>query len=197
MTTPLIKSANEINQEQAIAVISLAFATDPLSRWIYPDPHQYLSYFPEVVRLFAGNAFEQGTGYYVDAFLGVALWLPPNVHPRDKETETLLKQTVPEQHQENVFAVLKQMGDRHPTEPHWYLPMIGVDPSHQGKGYGSALMQHALTRCDRENKLAYLETSNRRNIPLYKRYGFELLATIQIRSAPPVFPMLRQPRKML
>jgi ribosomal protein S18 acetylase RimI-like enzyme len=197
MTTPLIKSANESNQEQAIAVISLAFATDPMSRWIYPDPHQYLSYFPEVVRLFAGNAFKQGTAYYVDAFSGAALWLPPNVHPRDKEMEALLKQTVPEQNQENVFAVLEQMGNAHPTEPHWYLPMIGVDPGCQGKGYGSALMQHALTRCDQENKLAYLETSNTRNIDLYKRYGFGLLSTIQIGSAPSVFPMLRQPRKML
>jgi ribosomal protein S18 acetylase RimI-like enzyme len=93
--------------------------------------------------------------------------------------------------------VLKQMGDHHPTGPHWYLPMIGVDPGCQGKGYGSALMQHALTRCDQENKLAYLETSNTRNIDLYKRYGFGLLSTIQIGSAPSVFPMLRQPRKML
>ncbi|WP_205513546.1 GNAT family N-acetyltransferase [Longitalea arenae] len=196
MTTTSIKSANKSDQEQAIAVITLAFATDPLSRFIYPDPHRYLSYFPEVVGLFAGNAFKQGTAYYVNAFSGVALWLPPNVHPREEEMEALLKQTVPEQIQENVFAVLKQMGDYHPAEPHWYLPMIGVDPSHQGKGHGSALMQHALTRCDQENKLAYLETATPRNIPLYKRYGFELLATIQIGSAPPVYPMVRQPREL-
>jgi ribosomal protein S18 acetylase RimI-like enzyme len=196
MTTALIKSANESNQEQAIAVILLAFATDPLTRWIYPDPHQYLRYFPEVVRLFGGNAFEHGTGYYVDAFSGVALWLPPNVHPREKEMMTLLQQTVPAHSQENVFAVLEKMGSYHPTEPHWYLPMIGVDPGQQGKGYGSALMQHALIRCDRENKLAYLETSNPRNVPLYKRYGFELLDTFQIGSSPSVFPMLRRPRSL-
>jgi ribosomal protein S18 acetylase RimI-like enzyme len=196
MTTTLIKSANESNQEQAIAVILLAFATDPLTRWIYPDPHQYLRYFPDVVRLFGGNAFEHGTGYYVDAFSGVALWLPPTVHPREKETNTLLQQTVPEQNQEDVFAVLEQMGGYHPTEPHWYLPMIGVDPMHQGKGYGSALMQHALIPCDRDNKPAYLETSNPRNVPLYKRYGFELLDTFQIGSSPPVFPMLRRPRPL-
>jgi GNAT superfamily N-acetyltransferase len=196
MTTPPIRSANESNQEQAVAVIMLAFATDPLTRWIYSNPHQYLRYFPDVIRLFCGNAFSHGTAYYIDGFSGAALWLPPNVHPREEEMNMLLKQTVLEQNQEHVFAVLEQMGNYHPAEPHWYLPMIGVDPSHQGKGYGSALMEHALIRCDRENKLAYLETANPRNVPLYERHGFELSGTIQIGSAPQVFPMLRRPRAL-
>ena len=26
----------------------------------------------------------------------------------------------------------------------WYLPLLGVDPLHHGKGLGSALLQHAL-----------------------------------------------------
>ncbi len=92
------------------------------------------------------------------------------------------------------------MGRYHPTDPHWYLPLIGVDPSQQGKGYGSALMQHALVPCDRDNKIAYLESSNPssnhepRNIPLYERHGFEILGTIQVGTSPPIFPMLRKPR---
>ena len=32
---------------------------------------------------------------------------------------------------------------------------VGVDPAHQGKGYGSALLKHALERCDGDDKLAY------------------------------------------
>jgi hypothetical protein len=43
-----------------------------------------------------------------------------------------------------VFAVFEQMGRYHPHEPHWYLPLIGVDPAHQPKGYGSALLRQAL-----------------------------------------------------
>jgi ribosomal protein S18 acetylase RimI-like enzyme len=194
MASTLIQSATEANQERAVAVIVLAFAADPVARWVYPDPHQYLSHFPEVVRAFGGNAFEHGTGYHLDGFSGAALWLPPDVQPREEEMGALLQQTVPEQNQEEVFAVLEQMGCYHPTEPHWYLPMIGVDPIKQGKGYGSALMEHALIPCDREQKLAYLESSNPRNIPLYKRHGFEVIGTIQVGSSPPVFPMLREPR---
>jgi ribosomal protein S18 acetylase RimI-like enzyme len=82
----------------------------------------------------------------------------------------------------------------HPQEPHWFLPFIGSDPSQQGKGYGTALMKHALVPCDLDHKLAYLEASNPKNIPLYERHGFELLGVIQVGTSPPIFPMLRKPR---
>jgi hypothetical protein len=38
---------------------------------------------------------------------------------------------------------------------------------------------------------AYLESSNPRNIPLYERFGFELLGVIQGGDFPPITPMLR------
>jgi ribosomal protein S18 acetylase RimI-like enzyme len=86
------------------------------------------------------------------------------------------------------------MAKYHPSEPHWYLPMIGVDPAHQGKGHGDALMVHALRRCDRDRVPAYLESTNPRNISLYLRHGFQALGTIQVASSPTLVPMLRRPR---
>jgi hypothetical protein len=55
-------------------------------------------------------------------------------------------------------------------------------------------MKHALIQCDRAKKLAYLESSNPKNITLYERHGFELLGTIQVEASPPIFPMLRKPQ---
>jgi ribosomal protein S18 acetylase RimI-like enzyme len=72
--------------------------------------------------------------------------------------------------------------------------MIGVDPAHQGKGHGDALMRHALEQCDRDGLPAYLESTNPRNLSLYRRHGFEALGTIQASSSPSVVPMLR-PRR--
>jgi ribosomal protein S18 acetylase RimI-like enzyme len=106
----------------------------------------------------------------------------------------LLQRTIPEENQQEIFAFTERMNSSHPSEPHWYLPMIGVDPAKQDNGYGSALMKHALARCDGEGKLAYLESSSPRSIPLYRRHGFELLGTIQVGSSPPLFPMMRKPR---
>ncbi|HXG65336.1 MAG TPA: GNAT family N-acetyltransferase [Blastocatellia bacterium] len=194
MTTIPIKSATTSDQDHTIAVIVLAFSTDPAARWTYPDPHDYLRYFPAIVRAFGGKAFEHGSAYYVDGFSGAALWLPPDVRPQEDEMIALFQRTVSGRTQEELFSVFEQMGSYHPAEPHWYLPLIGVDPARQGNGYGSALMKHALVACDREQKLAYLESSNPRNIPLYQRHGFEVLGTIQVGSSPPIFPMLRRPR---
>jgi ribosomal protein S18 acetylase RimI-like enzyme len=195
MTTPIIKTATVSDAAPAIAVVVLAFGADPAARWAWPDPNQYLTHFPGFVGAFGGNAFAHGSAYYVDGYAGAALWLPPEVHPDEDALITLLQRTGSAQAQKDGFAVFEQMGRYHPREPHWYLPLIGVDPLHQGKGYGAALMQHALIPCDRDHTLAYLESSNPKNIPLYERHGFELLGTIQVGASPPIFPMLRTPRR--
>lgn len=105
-----------------------------------------------------------------------------------------IQNTVSESLQEEVFSVFEQMDSFRPDEPHWFLPLLGVDPIHQRKGNGSALMQHAVEPCNRDKKLAYLESSNPGNISLYKRHGFEVLGEIQVGTSPVLTPMLRKPR---
>jgi ribosomal protein S18 acetylase RimI-like enzyme len=194
MTKTSIKTVTPSNADQAVGTVVLAFSADPVARWFYPDPHQYLLYLPSFVRAFAGRAFEYNTAYHIDGYSGAALWLPPDVHPDENALVALLQRTIPEENQQEIFAFVERMDSSHPSEPHWYLPMIGVDPAKQGNGYGSALLKHALERCDGEGKLAYLESSSPRSIPLYRRHGFELLGTIQVGSSPPLFPMMRKPR---
>jgi ribosomal protein S18 acetylase RimI-like enzyme len=194
MTTPTIRTATTSDEAPAVDVVVLAFSADPAARWTWPDPHHYVTHFPSFVKAFGGKAFTHGSAYYMDGYAGAALWLPPGIHPDEELLLTLLQRTGSPQIQEDALAVFEQMGRYHPSEPCWYLPLIGVDPSQQGKGYGSALMEHTLIPCDRDKKLAYLESSNPRNIPLYERHGFEVVGTIQVGTSPPIFPMLRKPR---
>jgi ribosomal protein S18 acetylase RimI-like enzyme len=195
MITPIIKTAATASDEASIIdVLVRANWADPAARWVWPDSQRFLMYFPSFVRAFGGKAFAHGSAYYIDGYIGAALWLPPDVHPDENALIALLQRTVSDQIQKDVFAVFEQMGRYHPNEPHWYLPLMGVDPSQQSKGFGSALLQHTLIQFDRDNKLAYLESSNPRNIPLYKRHGFELLGTIQTGTSPSISPMLRRPR---
>jgi ribosomal protein S18 acetylase RimI-like enzyme len=195
MIAPIIKTAASASDEGPIIdVLVRANWEDPAARWVWPDSQQFLMHFPSFVRAFGGKAFAHGSAYYVDGYVGAALWLPPDVHPDEEALIALVQQTVSEHIQKDFFAVFEQMGRYHPSEPHWYLPLMGVDPSQQSKGFGSALLQHTLMQFDRDNKLAYLESSNPRNIPLYKRHGFELLGSIQIGTSPSIAPMLRRPK---
>lgn len=194
MTKPIIKTADAVDEASIIDVLVRANSADPAARWVWPDSQQFLLHFPSFVRAFGGKAFAHGSAYYVDGYVGAALWLPPNVHPDENALTALLQRTVSDQIQKDVVTVFEHMGRYHPNEPHWYLPLMGVDPSQQNKGFGSALLQHTLIQVDRDNHLAYLESSNPRNISLYKRHGFDLLGTIQIGTSPSIAPMLRRPR---
>jgi GNAT superfamily N-acetyltransferase len=179
---------------EAIAILLEAFSADAVNRWVWPDDEQFRATFPAFVRAFAGQAFERGSAYSVGEDAGAALWLPPGAHSDEAALVALVEQTVSAETQEALFGLLEQMETHHPTEPHWYLPLIGVRPSQQGKGYGAALLQPILAVCDRDGLPAFLESSNPRNLTLYQRHGFEILATIQNGSSPPIFPMLRRPR---
>jgi len=189
-----IRSAASDEMAQAISSIVAAFITDPIARFACPSLHDHLRAMPRAGREFAGKSFEHGTAYVSADFCGVALWLPPGVHPNGDALEAVFRDTATSEHLDDLLATFEKMGESHPEEPHWYLPLVGVEPNAQGRGLGGALMRHALARCDREGAIAYLESSNPRNISLYERHGFEVMGEIQVGAAPPVTPMLRRPR---
>ena len=188
-----INTATSTEIPQIIDTIAMAFAADPFVRWIYPDPNQYLSNIREMLIRFGGKAFDHGTAYYVDGFFGAALWLPPGIHPDEEALGEHMQRTISESILEDAFSVLEQMGDCHPTDPHWYLPLLAVDPVHQGNGYGSTLLKDAIAKFDTDGMTAYLESSNPRNISLYERHGFEIITEIQAGTTQ-VTPMVRKPQ---
>ncbi len=191
---PTVRTIAASDEAPAIETIVLAFAADPVAPWTWPQSHQYLAGMPRLVRAFAGNAFTHGSACCTDEYTGAALWLPPGVHPDEERLGEVLQSTVSPHLRDNVSATFEQMAQYHPSEPHWYLPLIGVDPAYQGRRHGDTLMSHVLQRCDRDQIPAYLESTNPRNISLYLRHGFEALGKIQVGSSPTLVPMLRRPR---
>jgi GNAT superfamily N-acetyltransferase len=194
MHTPAeVRTATPAEIDRCVATIVLAFSGDPAARWGFADPQVYFDIFPRFVRAFGGKAFEHGSAHLI-AGCAAALWLPPGIDPDEETMVALIESAVAESDREAMFEVFEQMAAFHPKEPHWYLPLIGTDPAQQGNGYGSALLRHAVAICDRQKMPAYLEASSPRNVPLYRRHGFEALGVIQAGSGPPITPMLRQPR---
>ncbi len=197
MAEPALAPVSSIPLDQAdraIATLMLAFAADPMTRWSWPGAEGYLRNMPRLARAFGEKAFALGSADQVDEFAGVALWLPPGVECDAEALSQLVQGTTTPSVLAEADKIFEQMAAFHPREPHWYLPLIGVDPARQGERVGERLMAHALARCDADGKPAYLESSNPRNLSFYRRHGFESLGSIQAGSSPSVVPMLRKPR---
>src|SRR5206468_6422924 len=167
---------------------------DPMARWTWPEAPLHLATFAPFAECFGGAAFAHGSAHRIGG-VGASLWLPPGVHPDEAELDRIIERTMPERLKADGARIMERMAKHHPSEPHWYLPLIGVDPAHRGKGLGGALLGYALKACDRDGALAYLESTNPRNISLYERHGFEQIGSIQSGTSPTVVPMLRKPRR--
>jgi hypothetical protein len=97
--------AGDAEIDHAIATLVLAFDTDPVARWMYDDPHQYLSHIPWLFRALGTKSFEAGAAQRTNDGLGVALWLPPGVHGDDSPLEAVIAESMNGEMQAEVAAV--------------------------------------------------------------------------------------------
>lgn len=192
---PVISTIDPSDTDRALATLTAAFVQDPLFRWAWPGAAAYLDAFPKLIRAYCAGGIELGAGFCDADFLGASIWLPPGSATDDEAAAAICEATLAPERLADFVGVMEQMDKYHPhDEPIWYLPVIGVDAVGQGRGLGSALLKHALRLCDEQGTRAYLESSNPANITLYERHGFEVMGRIEVGSAPPVHPMLRDKR---
>lgn len=189
-----VRVAAASEADAVLDTLMLAFSTDPCLRYLLWSPAAFFKGFRPFATGMGGAAVGQGTAWLADDGAAAALWLPPGA---SSDRDAMLA-VIGELAREEKLPVLGEVGETmaayHPEEPHWYLAMIGVDPARQGLGYGSAILKESLRRCDEEGVMAYLESSNPRNVPLYERYGFEVMGFVQPGDFPGIYPMVRQPR---
>lgn len=176
-----------------------SFDDDPIANFIFAGDRRRArglhSFFTSQIRR---QYFDPGGIQTVDGLGGVAVWGTPG-RPRHPVRELIeLLPTAPflvGPTMVRALRLLAEVDSLHPKEPHWYLATLGVEPHLQGHGVGSALLRAGLRRADEEGVPAYLESSKDRNVPLYARFGFEVVEELHSRTgAPPMWRMWRQPR---
>jgi hypothetical protein len=183
------------------ATLGRAFYDDPIMKWMLPNAAQRTKALPRMFTLMTRRHFLAGGGVEVAARNGdvgaAALWDPPGRWKQSRLEELTmmpgllwaLRSRVPAARQ-----IMELMKPVHPEEPHWYLAVIGSDPTVRGGGFGQALMRSRLDRVDADHAPAYLESSNPDNIPYYQRFGFEITGEITLPdNGPSMWPMWREP----
>lgn len=179
--------------------LARAFEDDPVMEWLFP-----LSVRNRLDRLrrfftldMAKWNLRHDETWTTPELTGGALWAPPgkwklstaDVMRSMPTMARLLGPRLPV-----ALQGLNQVERNHPHEPHYYLAILGTDPAHQGKGVGGALLAPVLDRCDAEGLGAYLESSKERNVPYYRRFGFEVTKELPLPKGPPVWLMWRDPQ---
>lgn len=191
------RQAQAADTAQLAQVLTCAFQHDPVHRWLLPTETEWarasLPFWTQLIRRW----LRYGTVLTTDGLEGTALWSPPN-----PAREGLIEDFVLSA---RMLAILKHralrglrlqqlLEARHPRAPHWYLSVLGTAPEHRRKGVSAAVMEPVLRRCDAEGWIAYLESSNRANIPLYESRGFQVTGEIVVLDGPTIWAMLREPR---
>jgi len=195
MQIPTVTVITPDQRDLALSVFTMAFAADPVMRWVFASAQNCLRACPDFANAFGGEAIEQGTAYIADGFKGAAFWLPPGVESDVEGMGAMIAEYADESALVDAEGFMEQMAHFHPDDANcWYLPIIGVDCAHQGQGIGAALMKHALKHIDSQGGSAYLESSNPRNVSLYQRHGFETMGVIQHGKSPAMTPMFRPAR---
>jgi GNAT superfamily N-acetyltransferase len=196
------RPARKADVPELSRALGRAFYDDPVSVWIMPDDEARAArqrrFFAAIARhhhLAGGGVEVAGEGSAIGA---AALWDPPGRWKQSAREQLMMLPSFISGFGLSVATgrrlgqLLDQMKQNHPEEPHWYLAVIGSDPSVRGKGYGQALMQSRLDRVDAEHAPAYLESSKYENVPYYERFGFEVTGEIVVPGGPTLWPMWRR-----
>ena len=190
-----IRTATAAEAGEVAGILAAGFHDDPVLAWVFPDDRS-----DKLGALFGFLSREAlvplGATYLTDG--AAACWTPPN--PPDWPDErgerffTMLDAHCAADDLERFGVMYRAMEACHPPEPHWYLGLIATRPEAQGRGHGSALLDHTLReRIDPTGTLAYLEATSPRSVPLYERHGFEVVEWVELPGGPPFAAMQRTP----
>jgi GNAT superfamily N-acetyltransferase len=197
-----LQSARRRDVGSMAVVLARAFYDDPVMSWMLPDDRTRRKALTRMFSVMTRHHFLPRAGSEValrGGSLGAAtLWDPPGQRKAGRFEELAMAPMMLWAFRSRVAAsmqLVELMEQHHPSEPHWYLMVIGSDPSVRGAGFGQALMRSRLDRCDAERVPAYLENSNPRNESYYLRFGFEVTGEIQLPDGgPTMWPMWRDPQ---
>lgn len=198
----LVRPAGKGEVRALSTTLARAFHDDPVMMWLLPEPRTRTANLRRLFGTMTRHHHLARGGVEVacdgPAIGAASLWDPPNEWQESTRAQLLMTPTFL-----RVFgassmrgrAVQDLMKRLHPEEPHWYLAVIGSDPTVRGQGFGQALMRSRLDRCDAEYSPAYLESSKAENVPYYQRFGFAVTREIPLPDdGPKLWAMWREPR---
>lgn len=173
---PGVRAATREDLPRAVRTLGRAFLNYPFTRHTIAaaDHEVRLERFNEVFVSRVGLG--HGSVWVSDDCSAVAVWTTPAT------TDAVFTEIGPElaalAGDRAPFAARAEetMSPHRPTEPSWFLATVGVDPEHQGRGLGRAVITPGVEAAEKAGVPAFLETSDERGVRLYRGLGFQVSA---------------------
>jgi GNAT superfamily N-acetyltransferase len=194
-----LSAARPAQPEEAEALarmLARAFLDDPVMEWLYPSERGREARIRRYFRVRVRQLLRHGEVWTTPARSGTAAWARPGdwqmgllqtleLAPMAASLGTRLPR---------ILTGLARTEKHHPREPeHWYLAILGTEPSTQGEGVGTQVLAPVLEACDRDGVPAYLESSKERNVDYYARFGFRVREELRLPKGPRLWAMWRDP----
>lgn len=188
-----IRRAESVDVDAALAALGDAFAQDPLMLFLfmeYPEGPRAgaMGFFSILLRariaLNAPAYVLLQDGKILGAAMGYDTSRPQ--WPSALAEEMSIFETDTPGFGARVAAYANLCDRYEPADPHYYLGVIGVHPTLQGKGAGKALLETfcAPSSTDRQSSGVYLDTTSPASLQFYYSQGFELLGEGSLDDTP-------------
>lgn len=184
-----IRLAGPSDRQPIAGTLAEAFATGPVADWLIPDPSVRLASYHAHALAVYDDAIVHATVHTVDAYVGAAVW-----YPHDALPATPADPAGPDDEVAERFGQLQLALTWHtPREPHRQLAYLGVHPSLQRRGIGSALLRHQHHHLDHTGEAAFLIATSPGSRDLYLRHGYAVREEFALPAGPPLWSMWREP----
>ncbi|ROO52689.1 acetyltransferase (GNAT) family protein [Micromonospora sp. Llam0] len=195
-STTLIRVADRHDIAPLAAALVDAFVDTPDAVWLIPDPAERRQVYQQLCPAILTQAIVAGTVYTTDDHAGAALWLPHTIAhaPDPHHAATVDRATGP--HAPRFARLAALLHHDAPRRPHTYLAYLGVAPTRQRQGVGTALLAHRHATCDTAGTPVHLVATTADARRLYQRLGYHDTTPAPLHlpdGGPPLWPMWRQP----
>ncbi|MER5946576.1 GNAT family N-acetyltransferase [Streptomyces sp. NPDC001904] len=192
------RTATPADADAIVSTLTSAFFHDPLWGPAFPDERRRAAQAAVMWRRYVTSALRYPWTLVTPGAEAAAVWIPPGGTELTPEEEAglpdLLTRAAGADAARDILAIYGQLDAAHPTEPCFFLTLLGVHDEHRGKGLGMGLLAESLARIDALGAPAYLESSNPANIDRYRGAGFVPRDTITIATGHVVTTMWRPAR---
>lgn len=193
-------SAGEADAARLTRLLTDSFHADGVwGSWAFPQPETRRTNRRALFELFVEGALRYPCSWLAEGETAASVWIPPGgtdlSAAQEAALEALLRVSsgVDLDRVQHAFEMFDSV---RPAEPHYYLSLLGTDPAHAGCGHGQRLLAHNLAWIDAQGEVgAYLDTSDEL-VPLYRRHGFQVIASFVLRDGPRVNGMWREAARM-